>query len=86
MHPFTISPRKKSFEFLTKVFDTVADTFPSKFVHIGGDEAPSEQLMEVNWENLLKEHRQFGADLMTCEVLTKERRAFMLSSLSKKGI
>ena len=39
------------------------------------------QLLGGVIENLLKEHRQFGADLMSCEVLTKERRAFMLSSL-----
>lgn len=64
VHPYTISPKTKSFAFLKTVFHTVAKTFPSKYVHMGGDEAPKEQwaesktatsLMETDHESQVQE-------------------------------
>merc|ERR1719487_3095752 len=43
MHENTLQPGKNSDEFLEKVFAHVAKVFPSKHVHIGGDEAPTNQ-------------------------------------------
>jgi hexosaminidase len=40
------SPKEETFTFLEKVLDEVADLFPSKYIHIGGDEAP-----KLRWEN-----------------------------------
>lgn len=37
------------FEFLENVFDEIAALFPSKFIHIGGDECP-----EIRWKNCPK--------------------------------
>jgi len=56
VHPYTISPKPQSFEFLKKVFDTVATTFPSKYVHIGGDEAPKDQWDESMLASSLMQH------------------------------
>lgn len=50
-------PKKETFVFLENVLDEVISIFPSKYIHIGGDEAPKEQ-----WEkseiaqNLIKKH------------------------------
>ena len=33
-------PKEETFAFLEDVFDEVLDLFPSKYIHIGGDEAP----------------------------------------------
>jgi len=35
---YTLAPNNKTWSFLTKVFDTVAELFPGKIVHMGGDE------------------------------------------------
>ncbi|WP_370003363.1 beta-N-acetylhexosaminidase [Winogradskyella sp.] len=39
-------PNKKTFAFLEGVLDEVLELFPSKYIHIGGDEAP-----KTRWEN-----------------------------------
>jgi hexosaminidase len=46
VHPYTISPKPKSFEFIKAVFETIGKTFPSKYIHMGGDEAPKDQWEE----------------------------------------
>lgn len=56
VHPYTMSPKPQSFEFLKKVFDVVADTFPSKFVHMGGDEAPKDQWEDSPTATSLMQH------------------------------
>eukprot|EP00928_Gymnodinium_smaydae_P064122 TRINITY_DN47538_c0_g1_i1.p1 TRINITY_DN47538_c0_g1~~TRINITY_DN47538_c0_g1_i1.p1 ORF type:complete len:603 (-),score=156.23 TRINITY_DN47538_c0_g1_i1:94-1902(-) len=43
VHQFTLAPSNASFEFLDHVFETVSELFPGSFVHVGGDEAPTEQ-------------------------------------------
>ena len=39
-------PKEETFAFLEAVFDEVLDLFPSKYIHIGGDEAP-----KTHWKN-----------------------------------
>ncbi len=39
-------PTETTFEFLEKVFDEVVELFPSKYIHIGGDECPKTKWKE----------------------------------------
>jgi hexosaminidase len=39
-------PKEETFTFLENVFDEVLALFPSKYIHIGGDEAP-----KIRWKN-----------------------------------
>ncbi len=39
-------PKETTFTFLENVIDEVVELFPSKYIHIGGDEAP-----KTNWKN-----------------------------------
>jgi hexosaminidase len=41
--PNLVSPRDASFTFLEHVLDEVMDLFPSRYIHVGGDEAPKGQ-------------------------------------------
>ena len=41
--------KEATFNFLEDVLDEVMELFPSKYIHIGGDEAP-----KTNWKNLCK--------------------------------
>ena len=41
------APTETTFKFLENVFDEVIQLFPSKYIHIGGDECPKEA-----WKNL----------------------------------
>ncbi|MEL4419818.1 family 20 glycosylhydrolase, partial [Shewanella algae] len=36
------APTENTFKFLENVFDEVLSLFPSKYIHIGGDECPKE--------------------------------------------
>ena len=47
--------KEESFTFLEGVLDEVMDIFPSKYVHIGGDEAP-----KAKWENCPLCQRRIG--------------------------
>ncbi|NNE13794.1 MAG: family 20 glycosylhydrolase [Saprospiraceae bacterium] len=55
-------PSEATFEFLENVIDEVVDLFPSKYIHIGGDEAP-----KTAWRN-----SQFCQDLIKSEGLKDE--------------
>jgi len=46
VHPYTYSPKEETFRFLEDILSEVCEVFPSKFIHIGGDEAPKTQ-----WKN-----------------------------------
>ncbi len=46
IHSYIFSPREETFEFVQNVLLEVMDLFPSKYIHVGGDEAPKEQ-----WKN-----------------------------------
>jgi hexosaminidase len=39
----TLQPSKKALQFVEDVVETVVQAFPSRYVHIGGDEAPSKE-------------------------------------------
>lgn len=43
VHPYIFAPKEETFSFLEDVLTEVCDLFPSKFIHIGGDEAPKDQ-------------------------------------------
>jgi hexosaminidase len=43
VHPYIFAPKEETFRFLEDVLTEVCDLFPSKFIHIGGDEAPKDQ-------------------------------------------
>jgi hexosaminidase len=43
VHPYTFAPKEETFRFLEDVLGEVCALFPSKFIHIGGDEAPKDQ-------------------------------------------
>jgi len=71
----------KTLEFLKKVLDEVADVFPSKYIHIGGDESPRDR-----WKKCPKcqaKMKELGltreAELQT--YINKELEAYM----QKKG-
>lgn len=38
-----LCPKEETFDFLEDVFTEVAELFPAKYIHIGGDECPKEQ-------------------------------------------
>jgi hexosaminidase len=49
-------PTEKTFEFLVNVLEEVATLFPSKYIHIGGDECPKTRWMESAFcQELIKE-------------------------------
>jgi len=43
VYEHTLQPSKKSLRFISDIYETLAEVFPSKFVHIGGDEAPKQE-------------------------------------------
>lgn len=43
VHDYVFAPKEETFEFLENVFAEVCELFPSKYIHIGGDEAPKDQ-------------------------------------------
>jgi hexosaminidase len=43
VHPYIFAPKEETLRFLEDVLTEVCDLFPSKFIHIGGDEAPKTQ-------------------------------------------
>lgn len=43
VHPYVFAPKEETFRFLEDILTEVCDLFPSKFIHIGGDEAPKSQ-------------------------------------------
>ncbi len=62
VHPYIFAPKEETFTFLQDVLGEVCDLFPSKFIHIGGDEAPKDQ-----WKQ-----SKFAQDLMQREHLKNE--------------
>lgn len=43
VHPYVLAPTEKVFRFVDDVFTEICEMFPSKYIHMGGDEAPKEQ-------------------------------------------
>jgi len=80
-----IKPNENTFNFLKDVFTEIADLFPSKYIHIGGDEAnkkqwiESEEVQEI-MKNLELENE---AQLQSYFISRMEK---ILNSLNKKII
>ena len=64
VHPYIFAPKDETFRFLEDVLTEVCELFPSKFIHIGGDEAPKTQ-----WQQ-----SKFAQDLMKREGLKNEEQ------------
>jgi len=62
VHPYIFAPKEETFRFLQDVLGEVCELFPSKFIHIGGDEAPKTQ-----WKQ-----SKYAQDLMKREGLKNE--------------
>ena len=43
IHPYTLAPKESTFKWIDDVLTEVCALFPSKYIHIGGDEAPKGQ-------------------------------------------
>lgn len=43
VHPYTLAPTEKTFQFVDDVFTEICALFPSTYIHMGGDEAPKTQ-------------------------------------------
>jgi len=43
VHPYVFAPKEETFAFLQDVLTEVCELFPSRYIHIGGDEAPKDQ-------------------------------------------
>lgn len=46
VYPYTLAPTEKTFQFVDDVLTELCALFPSKYIHIGGDEAPKTQWEE----------------------------------------
>jgi len=56
VYPDVFSPSDYTFNFLQNVLDEVMQLFPSKYIHIGGDECPKEYWKRSEFcQNLIKE-------------------------------
>jgi len=53
VYPEIYAPTDKTFEFLEDVLTEVMELFPSKYIHIGGDEAPKKQWEESKFAQQL---------------------------------
>ena len=82
---YTFAPKEETFRFLEDVLTEVCELFPSKFIHIGGDEAPKTQ-----WKNspfaqavMRREHLQNEEELQSWFV---RRIAAFLESKNRRLI
>ncbi len=73
--PEVLCPKEETFEFLENVFSELIELFPSKYIHIGGDECPKEQ-----WKN-----SAFCQELMKREGLKDEHelQSYFISRIEK---
>lgn len=57
IHPFTYAPSEKVFRFIADVMAEVAELFPSKYIHIGGDEALKDQWKQSKFaQGVIRKH------------------------------
>ena len=58
VHPYTFAPKEETFQFLDDVFSEVCQLFDSKYIHIGGDEAPKTQWKQSKFaQSVMKKHK-----------------------------
>ena len=61
VHPYTFAPKEETFAFLEDVFTEVCELFDSKYIHIGGDEAPKNQWKQSKFaQSVIKKHGLHG--------------------------
>lgn len=67
VHPYTFAPKEKTFQFLEDVLTEVMEIFPSTYIHIGGDEAPTTQWEQSPFarEFMAKHHLKNGHELQS---------------------
>lgn len=76
-----LCPRKETFDFLANLFDEVLDVFPSKYIHIGGDEVQKQR-----WERSEFCRRYMKSNsLSDVDGIMENFVAFMYDYLDKKG-
>ena len=57
VHPYTLAPKEETFQWIDDVLSEVCELFPSKYIHIGGDEAPKKQWQQSKFaQSVMKEH------------------------------
>jgi hexosaminidase len=78
--PYTFAPKEKTFEFLADVMSEVCELFPSKYIHVGGDEAPKDQWVESKFaqevmkrEGLKDEHELQSYFIRRIEAMLVEK-------------
>lgn len=82
VHPYVLAPKEKTFKWVDDVLEEVCALFPSKYIHIGGDEAPKGQWKKskfaqsvIKCEGLKDEHELQSYFIGRVEkMLTKRRR------------
>ena len=80
-----IKPNENTFNFLKDVFTEIADLFPSKYIHIGGDEANKKQWIESEEVQEIMKNLELEdeAQLQSYFISRMEK---ILNSLNKKII
>jgi len=65
--PYTLSPKESTFRWVDDVLTEVCELFPSKYIHIGGDEAPKEQWKKSKFAQqvMKREHCKNEHDLQS---------------------
>jgi hexosaminidase len=88
-------PREETLKFLEDVLTEVIELFPSKYIHIGGDECPKKQWEESRWaqelikkENLKDEHglQSYVIKRMDKFITSKGRRMIGWDEILEGGI
>lgn len=56
--PYVLAPKEETFKWVDDVLEEVCDLFPSKYIHIGGDEAPKGQWKQSKFaQSVIKRER-----------------------------
>lgn len=82
VHPYVLAPKEETFKWIDDVLEEVCALFPSKYIHIGGDEAPKGQWKQskfaqsvIKREGLKNEHELQSYFIKRVEkMLTKRGR------------
>ncbi len=85
VHPYILAPSEEAFEFVENVLAEICDLFPSKYIHIGGDEAPKGQWKKsklaqevIKREGLHNEHELQSYFIQRVEkILEKQGRSLI---------
>lgn len=80
VHPYVLAPKEETFQWVDDVLAEVCELFPSKYIHIGGDEAPKKQWKEskfaqyvIKREGLKDEHELQSYFIRRVEKMLEKR-------------